>query len=190
MTRTSVLVPLVLAACVGVASVARADDEMPVAKLKVAADAMFVFPVDKYADDADAGFGGFGRIERRLGDKMWVTGRAGGLFHATDLDGASLVMLMAHAGLRYDLDATRENGPFFHVLIGVNHVRLSVDAMGVSLNDSSTSLSFDWGGGFQAGPVQFRGSVLYTSSVTASVGGDRTNYIGLALTLGYDFVAR
>jgi len=183
------LVPLVIAAGIG-SSPARADDEPQVPKLKVAVDAMFVFPVDKYADDADAGFGGFGRVEHRLGNKLWASARGGGLVHATDLDGASLAMLVAHAGLRYDLDATRDNGPFFHLLVGVNHVRLSVDAMGVSLRDSSTSLSFDWGGGFQAGPIQFRGSVLYTSSVTAAVGGDRTNYIGLALTLGYDIVSR
>jgi len=102
----------------------------------------------------------------------------------------SLLMLLALAGMRYDLDPNRRNGTFFTMAIGVNHVRASVEGMGVKESDSSTSLTLDIGGGFQAGPVQMRGTIFYTPHIGASREGDTTSYLGLAVAFGYDIVVK
>jgi hypothetical protein len=151
---------------------------------------MFVLPVDEYDDSADVGLGVIGRYDHRVGDKLILTARLGPVFHNSAIEGGSLLMLTALGGIRYDLDPRRRTGTFFTTTIGVNHVRQGIDAMGVELDDSSTSFCVDIGGGFQAGPIQFRGTIFYTPHVGASLGGDATNYLGLALTLGYDIVAR
>jgi len=85
-----------------------------------------------------------------------------------DQDDRSLLMLMALAGMRYDLDPDAANGTFFSMAIGV----------------------LDLGGGFQIGKVQVRGSLFYTPHVGASFGGDAVSFLGLALSLGYDFAVR
>lgn len=178
---------VVLLLVTGVASAEPAPPAPP--KQMVAVDLMFVLPVDEYGDVADLGFGTIGRYDHRIGDKLILTGRAGPVFHKAQFE-TRLFMLTALAGMRYDLDPNRRSGTFFTWTLGVNHVREAVESMNVKLSDSSTSFCIDIGGGFQAGPVQFRGTIFYTPHVGASLGGDRTNYLGLALTLGYDIVAR
>ncbi len=162
----------------------------PLPKTTVAIDAMFVLPLDKYADDADAGIGALGRYERRMGDKLSLTARGGALLHIAAVDGGSLLMLLALGGLRYDLDPNKRNGTFFSAVLGVNHVRFALDSMGVRVSDSSTSFAIDVGGGFQVRSVQIRGSIFYTPHVGASLNGDTTSYLGLSLTFGYDIVVR
>ena len=156
----------------------------------VAVDLMFVVPVDEYGDVADAGFGTIGRYDHRMGDKLILTGRIGPVFHSSAIGGGHLFMLTALGGMRYDLDPNKRSGTFFTTTLGVNHVRQSVETMNVRLSDSSTSFCLDIGGGFQAGPIQFRGTIFYTPHVGASATGDTANYLGLALTLGYDIVTR
>ncbi len=172
---------------VGVTSVAHAE-ELP--KDRVAADAIFVLPVDDYADDADGGFGALIRYERRMGSKLYLAARGGPLFHASATDGHHLTMLLAFAGMRYNLDPDAASGTFFTMAIGVNHVRTSAEGMGVEASDSETELTLDIGGGFQAKRLQVRGSIFYTPHVGASFGGDSVSYLGMAVTLGYDFALR
>ncbi len=181
--------PIVVA--LGVAGPARADQvakELP--KDRVGFDGMFVLPVDTYGDDADAGIGGLIRYERRMGSKLYLTARGGPLFHAASVDGHSLTMLLALVGMRYNLDPDRESGTFFSMAIGVNYVRISAEGMGVKVSDSEPELTLDIGGGFQVHRVQVRGSIFYTPHVGASFGGDSVSYLGLGITIGYDFVVR
>lgn len=170
------------------AGVAHADDPPP--KYLAATDIMLVLPVDKYADDADLGIGFLGRGERRMGDKLSLTVRAGPVVHKSAVEGGSLLMLLALAGMRYDLDPNRRSGTFFTMALGVNHVRYAIEQGGVRLSDSSTSLSVDIGGGFQIRSVQVRGTIFYTPQIGASRDGDSTSYLGLGLAIGYDIVVK
>ncbi|MBA2540834.1 MAG: hypothetical protein H0V17_14440 [Deltaproteobacteria bacterium] len=173
-----------------VPAIAHADDTRPLPKHRWAADAMFVLPVDRYAEDADGGIGALARYEYRIGSKLSLTARGGPLFHLTDRDGSSLFMFLALAGMRYNLDPDQESGTFFSMAIGMNYVRVAFEAMGVKASDSEPELTLDIGGGFQVSRFQIRASVFYTPHVGASFAGDAVSYLGLALTFGYDFSLR
>ena len=169
---------------------ALAEDPPEIPRNLVATDLMFVLPVDNYADDADLGIGFLGRGERRMGDKLSLVARLGPVFHKSNIQGGSLLMLTALGGMRYDLDPNRRSGTFFSMAIGVNHVRFAVEEGGVRASDSSTSLCLDMGGGFQVRSVQVRGTIFYTPHIGASRDGDTTSYLGLAFAIGYDIVAK
>ena len=182
--------PIVVALSCLAAS-ARADQapkELP--KDRVGFDGMFVLPVDTYGEDADAGIGGLVRYERRIGSKLHLTARGGPLFHAASTNGHSLTMLLALVGMRYNLDPDRESGTFFSMAIGMNYVRISAEGEGVKATDAEPELTLDIGGGFQVRRVQVRGSIFFTPHVGASFGGDSVSYLGMAVTIGYDFVVR
>ncbi len=183
--------PIVVVALLVTASSARADkapNELP--KDRVGFDAMFVLPVDTYGDDADGGIGGLVRYERRMGSKLYLNARGGPLFHAASVDGQGLFMLLALVGMRYNLDPDQASGTFFSMAIGMNYVRISAEGMGVKASDAEPELTLDIGGGFQVSRVQVRGSIFYTPHVGASFGGDSVSYLGMAVTIGYDFVVR
>lgn len=148
---------------------------------------MFVLPVDSYGDDADVGIGALARYEFKMGSKLALTARTGPVIHKANLEGHSLFMWVALAGMRYNLDPDQNNGTFFSMALGMNYVRVAFESMGVRASDSEPELTLDIGGGFQVSKVQIRGSIFYTPHVGASFGGDAVSYLGLALTFGYDF---
>lgn len=181
--------PIVIA--LSVAGSARAEPpKKDLPKDRVGFDGLFVLPVDSYGDDADGGIGGLVRYERRMGSKLYLTARGGPLFHAAAVDGHSLFMLIALAGMRYNLDPDQESGTFFSMAVGMNYVRIKAEGMGVEASDAEPELTLDIGGGFQVSRVQVRGSIFYTPHVGASFGGDSVSYLGMAVTIGYDFVVR
>lgn len=173
-----------------VASTAAAEEPKPLPKDRLGVDALWVIPVDDYGAEADAGLGALVRYERRMGSKLYLAARGGPLFHVANIDGHSLTMLLAFAGMRYNLDPDVASGTFFTMAIGFNYVREKASAMGVEVSDSEPELTLDLGAGFQVKKVQVRGSLFYTPHVGASFAGNDTSYLGLALTLGYDFVVR
>jgi hypothetical protein len=175
---------LVLAVC-AVAGPAAADEPLP--RHRWAADAMVVLPVDTYGDDADVGFGALARYEYRMGSKLHLTARSGPLLHKANVDGHSLFMFLAMAGMRYNLDPDQQSGTFFTMALGLNYVRVAFEGQGVRVTDSEPELALDIGGGFQVRRLQIRGSIFYTPHVGASFGGDAVSYLGMALTVGYDF---
>lgn len=179
---------LVLVVCL--TSPAFADPATPLPRHRWAADGLFVVPLDTYGEDADFGLGLLGRYEYRMGSKLHLTGRAGPVLHDASRDGHGLFMFLAMAGMRYNLDPDQETGTFFTMAFGLNYVRVSAAAMGVRATDAEPELAIDLGGGFQFRRVQVRGTVFYTPHVGASFGGDAVSYLGLALTLGYDFAVR
>lgn len=173
------------------APVARADDpQKPLARQIIGADALFVKPVANYGDDASVGIGALVRYERRMGSKLSIIARGGPLFHDATVDGQSVFMFLALAGMRLDIEPDRRAGSFFDAAIGVNFVRVAVDSAGVKASDSEPELTLDFGGGYQIGRFQLRGSIFYTPHVGASFGGDATSYLGLTATLGFDFSAK
>jgi hypothetical protein len=165
-------------------------DPKPLPKDRVGVDASFVLPVDEYGDEADGGIGALVRYERRLGSQLLLAARGGPLFHAMNVDGHSLTMLLAFAGMRYNLEPDQESSSFFTMAIGVNYVRAGAKGMGVDVSDSEPELTLDIGGGFQVRKVQVRGSIFYTPHVGASFGGNDVSYLGLGLTIGYDVLTR
>lgn len=185
----SVLVVVVL----GLANRVAAADEPappPLPKDRVGVDAAFVLPVDAYGDEADVGFGALVRYERRMGSKLYLAARGGPLFHATNVEGHGLTMAVMFAGMRYNLDPDRASSTFFTMAIGMNLVHATASAGGVSSSATEPEISLDIGGGFQVRQVQVRASIFYTPHVGASFTGDRTSYLGMALAIGYDFLAR
>ena len=165
-------------------------DEPKLAKQILGGDAVFVLPVDNYGDDASLGVGALFRYERRVGSKLSILGRGGPLFHDSPVDGQSVFMFLALAGMRMNIDADRRNGPFFDAAIGLNYVRLAVNSAGVKASDSEVELTLDFGGGIQLGRFQVRGSIFYTPHVGASFGGNATSYLGLTASLGFDFSSK
>ncbi len=162
--------------------------ELPKDRLGI--DALYVLPTDDYGAEADAGLGALVRYERRVGSKLYLAARGGPLFHLSNIDGHSLTMLLAFAGMRYNLDPDVASGTFFTMAIGFNYVRSKASGMGVEVSDSEPELSLDLGAGFQVRKVQVRGSLFYTPHVGASFSGNDTSYLGLALSIGYDFIVR
>jgi hypothetical protein len=169
------------------AEAAHADDPPPPKKQIVGADSVFVKPVDNYRDDASLGISVFARYERRMGSKLSLIARGGPLFHDSAVDGQSVFMFVALAGMRLDLEPDRRSGSFFDASLGLNFVRIAVDSMGVKASDSEPELALDLGGGYQFGRFQVRGSIFYTPHVGASFSGDSTSYLGLTLNFGFDF---
>ncbi len=185
------LIVVVIAAAWSGRAPAFADEpvkELPKDRLGI--DALYVLPTDAYGDEADAGLGVLVRYERRMGSKLHLAARGGPLFHVSNIDGHSLTMLLAFAGMRYNLDPDVASGTFFTMAIGFNYVRSKASGMGVEVSDSEPELSLDLGAGFQVKKVQVRGSLFYTPHVGASFSGNDTSYLGLALTVGYDVVVR
>lgn len=153
-------------------------------------DVMLVKPVDNYGDDASFGLAPLFRYERRMGGKVSLIGRGGPVFHDATVDGQSLFMFLAVVGMRIDIEADRRGGSFFDAAIGMNFVRVAVDSVGVKASDSEPELTLDFGGGYQFGRFQIRGSLFYTPHVGASFGGDSNSYLGLTLSLGFDFSSK
>ena len=155
----------------------------------IGVDAAFVLPTGDYADGVDAAFGVFGRVEFQVNPQLAVTGRLGGLLHAvsgeaSDAD-VSITMLLLYGGIRYNLSTSRD-GVFLLGEAGLNNIRISVQGESVD----ETSLTFNAGGGFQSGKLQFRGSLFFTASAFEDLSnGDGTNLIGLMATVGYDFAS-
>jgi hypothetical protein len=181
----------IVVVALGLAGQAYADEpvkELPKDRLGI--DALYVLPTDDYGAEADAGLGALVRYERRVGSKLHLAARGGPLFHVSNIDGHSLTMLLAFAGMRYNLDPDVASGTFFTMAIGFNYVRSGASAGGVEVSDSEPEIALDLGVGFQVKTVQVRGSLFYTPHVGASFSGDTTSYLGLALTIGYDFVVR
>ncbi len=183
-----VVVVVVAARSAGPAVADEPVKELPKDRLGI--DALYVLPTDDYSGEVDAGLGVLVRYERRVGSKLHLAARGGPLFHVSNIDGHSLTMLLAFAGMRYNLDPDVASGTFFTMAIGFNYVRSKASGMGVEVTDSEPELSLDLGVGFQVNTVQIRGSLFYTPHVGASFSGNDTSYLGLALSIGYDFVVR
>lgn len=182
---------IVVVVAMGAGGPAFADEPVKaLPKDRLGIDALYVLPTDDYAAEADAGLGVLVRYERRVGSKLHLAARGGPLFHVSNIDGHSLTMLLAFAGMRYNLDPDVASGTFFTMAIGFNYARSKASGMGVEVSDSEPELSLDLGVGFQIRKVQVRGSLFYTPHVGASFSGNETSYLGLALTVGYDFVVR
>jgi hypothetical protein len=171
-------------------TVAADSDPPPLKKQILGGDLMFVKPVDNYGDDASFGLGVLFRYERRMGSKLSLIARGGPVFHDSAVDGQSVFMFLALGGMRLNIDADRRNGSFFDAVVGMNFVRVAVNSVGVKASDSEPELTLDFGGGYQFGRFQVRGSLFYTPHVGASFGGNATSYLGLTATIGFDFSAK
>lgn len=150
----------------------------------IGADVAFVLPVGDYADGVDFAVGAFGRFEHKLNPNLAITGRLGFLYNQIGDDGgtdASLNMIILVGGARYNLNAAASDGIFFSGELGINIVRFSADiGGGMEVSDSETDLTTILGGGYQAGKIQARAGLFYTST-------DGEDAIGLMASVGYDF---
>jgi hypothetical protein len=165
----------------------------PASRRRLGADLAFVLPLGDYAEDVDAAFGLFGRLELGLGPQLFATGRVGFLYNVLDEAIEELdirrTMFPIYGGIRYNLEPTG-GGLFFLGEAGLNVIQTSFSVLGGDeTSDTSTHLSLDVGGGFQAGALSFRGTVFFTAAVSEASDIESENLVGLMVALGYDFAA-
>jgi hypothetical protein len=164
----------------------------PASRNRLGADLAFVLPLGDYAENVDAAFGLFGRLEVGLGPQLFATGRLGFLYNVLEasLPGSdiSLTMIPVYGGIRYDLEPTGA-GFFFLGEAGLNIIRSSVSFMGDELSETDTKLSLNVGAGFQAGAFSVKGTLFFTPLGGGSDTGESTNWLGLMAALGFDFIA-
>jgi Outer membrane protein beta-barrel domain len=164
----------------------------PASPVRLGADLAVVLPTGDYADGITAAVGPFGRLEFGLSPQLAVTGRVGFLYHFFEEDpgfDVSIMMFPIYGGIRYNVMPSG-GGLFLTGEAGLNIVRFSATVFGEEVSDSETNLSLNVGAGYQAGPVNFKGTLFFTADAgngDADVEGDGTNLVGVMAAVGFDF---
>jgi hypothetical protein len=191
MTRRflGVLVSLVIAGTLGLASAAHAQEAPPPAgeRPHLTVHGGLHLPLGDFADAANPAIGAIVRYNIPVAQRLVVTAGGGILFHfpkTIDLGIAevdlSLIQIPILGGVRYALSPSASY-PYVAAELGINIIRVSASLDGESDSDTETDLAMLLGGGYVFGRLDLRGGLMISNLDEA---GDS---LGLVAMLGYQF---
>ncbi len=146
-----------LLACLGLVfvtfgGVAHADHHENAATPTISADASVILPLGDFADFSSLGFGASGTFNFPLNANLTATGRAGLIFHLTEIDDTSLLVIPLLGGAKYNIGTS---GVYAAGELGLFYGRVSSG----DVSDSNTDIGITAGAGYDLGVADVRAGI-------------------------------
>jgi len=124
-------------------------------------------PIGHWSDVTKFSVGGLADFDYALLPELSLTGRAGFIYHVSNVDGASFFTIPVWSGVKYYLGQGHVR-PFAAGELGFNYNHASVEVFGQSVSSSSLNLGTNLGGGVEMGPISIRGFLAFLDLGSAS----------------------
>ncbi len=120
----------------------------------VAVEPNLVVPLGDFTNLSKLGLGGTGTLNFPINAALNVTGRAGLIFHLTELDNTSFLVVPLLGGVKY---AFSPGSPFYAAgELGLNYTRVSSG----SVSDTDTNIGFTAGVGYKLSSTDLRAGLM------------------------------